>query len=183
LLALRVVATGPVVIGGQGVALGRVVIWQRLRLVAALLDRGHGREALGYVRALANVILERRVLSGADHRQLELPLKVAPHEVVAGCPLGIGIRAGACVARQIAGDKRQANANRAPELARHDGKRGHAPEEPHCITARCETGAWIREHLVTLQGRRGKHANHGEMPELQRADHLGGDDQRKTHPG
>jgi hypothetical protein len=50
-----------------------------------------------------------------------------------------------CLARQIAGDVAPVDPNRDPELARHDGKRGIAVDDVHCVTSRCAIGRAIRE--------------------------------------
>jgi hypothetical protein len=122
--------------------IGSKKILARLRSAKAMLRLARHREVGIAIDSLICGLLQHHHNTDAD--QLEMRLAPAANAVVHGCPLGWGMTVRACVARQIAGDPREMDADRPVELARHDKKRGTCPDGPHCVTARCAVGEAIR---------------------------------------
>jgi hypothetical protein len=119
------------------------------RQAMALLRRAQSRESAVLdtrviVGAMIQGLLQRRLHDDTD-LQLSFHLPLPGDAVIDDCPLGRGLTVRACVARQLAGDpKENEDEDRPYYLSRHDGKRGTAPDRPHCVTARCPLGARIR---------------------------------------
>ena len=141
-----------------------------LRALSSDLDRLTGLLARGDradVQAARRVVAAlRRALTGRRAERVELAEQLAlrlryQSDSAIDCPLGCPVRAVVCVARQIQSEwessgrltvfarssRSRLREGRAPELARHDRKRGVGLSRPTCVTARCEVGAAARVGL------------------------------------
>lgn len=127
----------------------------RLRVLEDDLGRLAGllaRDAPRAVDARRLVAALRRLVASArrparEPGPLMRAFRIYPDDVVEECPLGCGVPAVVCVARQLQSEaelRGARRANRPRELARHDGKRGRAPTRPTCVSSRCALGASVR---------------------------------------